>query len=164
MVDYSSHKRKEYIDEAVADGWTVDEGPWGSSEHDRSVTLKRELPEIDGSFLLWLVDRDYHTWDFKMVDGVRTRVDTYTPEESVNMWFNQKAKPGYAERQQGLPVSLRDLDAYDLDKFLKRANRCNHCGREIPANKLNRVGFADHACDLCLAEVRSRVEKPGWTN
>lgn len=148
MTDYANHIKKEFIHDALADGWTLAPSPWGESESDRSVKLLKELPELEGYFNLWLVDRD-------MFDSYR--------DVAQYLWYCQRQEP-YADRQNSLDTDQINFDKYDLDSMLSVANKCPVCGREVPANELNLVAFANAACDECLADERKRLETPGWSN
>lgn len=162
-MDYSTSSYAPYIAAAVADGWKAKSHARGDVSRDRSVELVRELPELSGHLLVWLIDRDYSRPTSKIVDGQWEKEDHwFTEEPHVIAWFVQTYENSNMTREQGLSVGKSDLTEYDLDFWLKKANWCAHCKQVVPANQLNRVGFAGHACNNCLEAQRKIVEKPGW--
>lgn len=148
MTDYENHLNKSFIDAALSDGWTIAPGPWGNNENDRSVKMIKELPELDGYFNLWLVDRE--------------TFDSYR-DVAQYLWYCQRQEP-YADRQNSLDTDRISFDNYNLEEFFAEANKCPVCGRKVPANELNLVAFANSACDECLVDERKRLETPGWSN
>jgi hypothetical protein len=154
-VDYSKHVAAAYIDEAVADGWTVSVGPWGSRENDNTVILRKEVPELNGYFNIWAVDR------VMVFPGQKT-----IPDQHVSGWFVEYTEGAFrADREQALSLKpTMFAEAYDMDVFLSAANKCPQCGIQVPANQLTGVAFANAACDACLPATRQRLEPAGWYN
>jgi hypothetical protein len=154
-VDYSKHVAAAYIDEAVADGWTVSVGPWGSREDDNTVILRREVPELDGYFNIWAVDRAMG------FPGQKAVLDRH-----ISGWFVEYTEGDFrADREQALNLKPTLLsEEYDMNVFLSAANKCPQCGIQVPANQLTGVSFASAACDVCLPAARQRLEPAGWYN
>ena len=152
---------KEYIEKALNDGWVPSEGPWGSNEHDRSVTLKKRLDDLNGSLMLRLVDRDFGNRRYNRATSEYdiTRAHDY----SASGWFVEDSiGKGYAPRDQ----SLMELDVteYDMKALLKEVNSCNVCRKEVGVKKLIPVFFSNAACADCAPAMKQRLETPGWYN
>lgn len=165
--DYSRNAMNSYIKTAVEQaGAEVEAGPWGNNEHDRSVVIKVPAPEIDGHFLVWLVDRDLgqQAFDTQQSRWV-TNYDNAKNDQSVSAWFVQNAEKGTSPRQQAMTLDRNELKkGFSYAYLNSKASHCPVCKKEVPANKLNRVAFANSACDDCVQSERSRLEKPGWHN
>lgn len=165
MIDYSNHSHKNFIDAALADGWTISPSPWGNGEHDRSVQIQKELPELDGYFNLWMIDRDLENSyrQHNKETGEYEIVKDYSQDVAQYLWYCQRQEP-YADRQSSLDTDVISFDEYSLDALLQEANKCPVCNKVVPANELTLVAFANTACDECVKQERKRLETPGWSN
>lgn len=166
--DYSKNAMKSYIKTAVEKaGAEVEAGPWGNNEHDRSVIVRVPAPEIDGHFLIWLVDRDFgqQTFDKEKSRWV-TNYDNGQTDTHVQAWYVQNSPDKFtAARQQALTLDSDEMKkGFSYSYLNSKASQCPVCKRSVPANQLHRVAFANAACDDCVQSERSRLEKPGWYN
>lgn len=160
-VVFEKHANKDFIEAAIADGWTVSEGPWGYAEgHERSVQLTKHFPALAGSILLWMAHRNIGrmVWDGE----ARRWVNRY--EESG--WFSQVDawhKPDTGG-DRGLDVSLEQVLEQGLSEEFWHAisHTCDNCGKVV--EHLNHVAFANKACDECVGPMRKKMERPGWYN
>jgi hypothetical protein len=155
------HAHKDFIDAAIADGWTVQEGPWGYAEnHERSVTLTKHFPKLNGSVLMWLTHRNIGNMVWS--DTERRWVNTYREEgwfAGVEAWH----KPDTGG-DRGLSVQLNDVLANGLDEdfWFALAHTCDNCGKVV--EHLNHIAFANKACDECAPGMRQKMERPGWAD
>lgn len=137
---------------ALKDGWTLNEGPWGQSEHDRSVVLERE--HNGGRFVVWLIDRDLTDY----------RNGGYRPDVWTTGWFIREGvtNSGYTRwvDERGIEVG----EFYNLNTLVRETGICGECHEFVGESNLTHVGFASKACADCLSIARAKYEFPGWTN
>lgn len=160
-VVIEKHIHKDFIESAVAQGWTVGEGPWGYSEaHERTVSLTKHVPAIGGSVLIWLIHRSMGTMVWS---NEASRWVTSYPENQwmvgVEAWH--RAETG---GEQNLRPVLAELlvEGLSEDYWKKLAFTCDECGKVV--ERVHHVAFANKACDVCVAGMRAVAERPGWNN
>jgi hypothetical protein len=157
----AKHAYKDFIEAAIADGWTAANGPWGYAEtNDFSVTLTKHFPKLKGSILIWMIHRNVGVleWSEEEVRWVhRYPEDQWTAY--AQSWH--KADTG---GDHGLDAKLDDILANGLseDFWNALAHTCDNCGKVV--EHLNHVAFANKACDECASGMRQKMERPGWAD
>jgi hypothetical protein len=155
------HAHKDFIEAAVADGWTASEGPWGYAEgHERTVKLTKHFPELGGSVLVWMIHRNIG----KMLWS--KEASRWVNQYEDSGWFTQVEawhKPATGG-DKGLTVTLEDVLEHGLSEgfWVKLAHTCDNCGKV--ADHMNHVAFANKACDECVTGMRAKMERPGWAD
>lgn len=156
-----SHAHKDFIEAAIADGWTVEAGSWGYREEcERSVVLTKSYPNLGGTILLWLMHRNLGKQDW---DAKAGRWATSYPADrwfvSTQAWLKREPRGDWA-----LSVKLDQVLAEGLSEsyWERLARTCDNCGKVV--EHLNHVAFANKACDNCVAPMKAKFERPGWTN
>ena len=137
-------------------GWTILPGPWGNESGDRSRKATLRDDEYDGEWLLWLVDRDYHT------AGPHPRIvhDVHTAA-----WLRISREHGTEERS--VDVELNPATATPdsvLSKLRTAVDTDPYTGKRVGFRAMKHVGFAGFASDESLAQARRDQEFPGWTD
>jgi hypothetical protein len=128
---------RQWVADAKADGWEL-EPTYGDSEPiERAVKGRREGFVFMATMRPAIQD-DPRPW----MKGVK---DSMT----LNVWG-----------PDGMALSIPR--PYSFERLRIATRKCNYCEREDVDVK--RVGFAGRVCAACDAEVRKRVEYPGWTN
>lgn len=154
------HAHKAFIEDAVTDGWALEEGPWGYAEgHERTVKLTKDFPSLGGSVYMWLLHRNIGIQVWNTEDG---RWQNTYPEDNwstgVQAWVKKE------RGEQALSVTLDDVLQLGLSEsyWNALANTCDNCGKVV--EHLNHVAFANKACDDCVGPMRAKLERPGWYN
>lgn len=145
----SQHIHADYIKSAVEDGFVLSEGPWGWSKNDWSVTLTKESPELNGAFIINLIDRAF----------VIPWKDEKVYDSSVGAWFKYHTTDG-SSREHSL--DLNTVTGYSYFELLKLAGTCDDCGRNVGIQKLHHVGFANEMCEQCYLPAKQRLELGNW--
>lgn len=155
---------KDYLNKAVEDGWSVYEGPYGTSEGGRTVRLEKYDPELDGKFSILFSDRD-----FKNIKNspAYERDGEYSLYQTVDGYFVADAPEGYAFSEHSLKLPATDFfregSNYNYEVFLKAAGTCDRCGKQVGRKNLKHVAFANGMCSECAPIAESEL-KPGWYN
>jgi hypothetical protein len=140
---------REYVEAMLADGWTLNHGPWSTgyadnephvSVGDRTVTLTRD------DFVVWFVDRT-------------NQPTRWRPKAYDEQWTASWAGNGLH--------AIKLPETYSWQAFLDAKALCPECLRRVGVENLRSLGFAGKICVDCdrdKPEIRKTVEFPGWTN
>lgn len=156
------HTHKDFIEAAMADGWAAENGPWGYSEgNDLSVTLTKQFPNLGGTILVWMINRNTGTMEWSREAG--RWVHNY-PE---NLW--SVGTQAWLKMDRG---GDRGLSPNGVEEVMERglsesywdelARTCDNCGKVV--EHVNHVAFANKACDECSPVMRRKMERPGWAD
>lgn len=162
IFNYKEHKNRDFIDQAVADGWVASVGPWGYSEYEHTVSLKKDMPELGGYFTLWIEDRNLGVSTF---DQVTSRWVSVYPEthwcQSIQGWFKKAENDSHALKLTSQYVKFA-WDQYDMQVFINAATECDECSKHFHPDDLFHAAFANAACATCISGLRQNLEVPGW--
>lgn len=144
-VPTSTHFLSKYITQAIEDGWNIESTPQEGSLKDRSVTLTKEVPELNGELKVLFIDREIPTRS-QPVKGFSASF----PDKSIKAWFvTYSGRHDVKNRQKELNVGLYEMGNYDLDFWLGKAHFCTSCGKAIPITETRRVYFTGLICANC---------------
>lgn len=151
---------KEYINQAVEEGYSIYEGPWGNREGDSSVVLEKYYPELEGKITITVADRDD-----KNIEG-STAYKNHGPVSKIrhtSAWFVSDVQEGYAHPQHSLNTDQK-ATAFNSQELLAAAGTCDGCHKNVGRKNLNHVAFSNNFCSECTPEARERLEYKGWYN
>lgn len=153
-----------FITKAKAEGFEVFEGPWGSTDKERSLVIEKRDEEMGGKFIIWCCERTENN----LKGSPRWEREGETSERYwMDAWFEADTVEPYANPQHGLDLDFEEVDGkevFDYDKLVASACTCNECGKRVSRSQLHTVGFAGKYCDDCYIDAKARIETPGWYN
>lgn len=154
------HHYKDFLTAAEKDGFTFYEGPWGSSDKERTVIAEKYDENLGGKFTLHVADRQY-----KNLSGsiAYQQYGEYTPMQYIEGWFvadNDNKITAHAEHA----LKISNDGMYSYEDLIDTAGTCDKCGRNVGARNLKPVAFANAACSECYEGMKAERETPGWYN
>lgn len=154
------HHYKEFLAAAEKDGFTFYEGPWGSSDKERTVIAEKYDANLGGKFTLYVADRQYKNLSGSLA---YQRDGEYTPMQYIEGWFvSDNDKKIVAHAQHALNVEK--TETYSYEDLIETAGTCDNCKRNVGVKNLKPVAFANAACSECYESMKAERETPGWAN
>lgn len=148
-MDVTQHPYSQFIEEAVQDGWKMEEGPWGyNADSELTVKLSKHFPGLTGEVILWMVWRNLGqmVWSDEQKRWHTIHPDSHW-QRGVTAWhkYDDSSPHSYSLSSDLEDVLRRGLDE---DYWQCITHTCDRCGNVV--DEVEPYAYANKACRHCL--------------